>query len=267
MQGKIRITMPMTKLADIHINYRVKGEGEPLVMIMGFSSSMIGWYYQARFFRRHYRVVTFDNRGVGGSDKPQGPYSTRLMAEDIIRLMDNLGIEKANIIGASMGGMIAQEFAINHPERVTKLVLACTYACQDETSGSTPEMAKLALLPPEKMVSAMIGLAFNRPLYRFIFGLLGRLWSRFMATSDTVGIDGQREACVSHNTLERLHLITANTLVIVGTGDRLIKPVSSEVIANRIPGSRLVKVEGGSHTFMVEMRDVFNREVLNFLTS
>jgi proline iminopeptidase len=72
---------------------------------------------------------------------------------------------------------------------------------------------------------------------------------------------------VSHNTLERIHLITANTLVIVGTGDRLIKPVSSEVIANRIPGSRLVKVEGGSHTFMVEMRDVFNREVLNFLTS
>jgi 3-oxoadipate enol-lactonase len=189
-----------------------------------------------------------------------------MMAEDTVHLMDNLGIEKANIMGASMGGMIAQELAINHPERVTKLVLACTYACQDETSGSTPEMAKLALQPPKKMANAMISLAFNKLLYRFTFGFLSRVGSMFMAASDTVGIEGQREACSNHNTLERLHLITASTLVIVGTGDRLIKPVSSEVIAGRIPGSKLVKVEGGSHTFMVEMRDAFNREVLNFLT-
>ena len=258
--------MPLAKLGDININYRVEGEGEPLVMIMGFSSPMIGWYYQAPFFSRYYRVVTFDNRGVGESDKPQGPYSTKMMAEDTVHLMDELGIDKANVMGASMGGMIAQELAINHPEKVTKLVLACTYAIQDETSGSTPEMAKLALLPPEKFANAMLGLAFNKPLYRFTFSLLSRVGSTFAAATDTVGIEGQREACANHNTLERLHLITASTLVIVGTGDRLIKPVSSEVIAGRIPGSRLVKVEGGSHTFMVEMRDAFNREVLNFLT-
>ena len=257
--------MPLAKLGDININYRVDGDGEPLVMIMGFSSPMIGWHYQTPFFSRHYRVVTFDNRGVGESDKPQGPYSTRMMAEDTVHLMDNLGIEKANVMGASMGGMIAQELAINHPDRVTKLVLACTYACQDDTSGSTPEMAKLAKLPLEKITNAMIGLAFNKPLYRFTFGLLGRVGSLFTASSNTVGIEGQREACSNHNTLERLDLITANTLVIVGTKDRLIKLVSSEVIADRIPWSRLVKVEGGSHTFMVEMRDDFNREVLNFL--
>jgi pimeloyl-ACP methyl ester carboxylesterase len=258
--------MPLAKLGDININYRVEGKGEPLVMIMGFSSPMIGWYYQAPFFRRHYRVVTFDNRGVGESDKPKGPYSTRMMAEDTVHLMDNLGIEKANMMGASMGGMIAQEIAINHPERVNKLVLASTYAIQDETSGSTSEMAKQALLPPEKMANAMISLAFNKPLYRFTFSLLSRVGSMFAAATDTVGIEGQREACANHNTLERLHLIRTSTLVIVGTGDRLIKPVSSDVIASRIPGSSLVKVEGGSHTFMVEMRDAFNREVLNFLT-
>jgi len=259
--------MPLAKLGDININYRVEGEGEPLIMIMGFSSPMIGWYYQVPFFSKYYRVVTFDNRGVGESDKTQGPYTTRMMAEDTVHLMDNLGIEEANVMGASMGGMIAQELAINHPERVTKLVLACTYACQDETSGSTPEMASLALLPPEKIVNGMIGLAFNKPLYRFTFGLLSRVGAMFTAASDTVGIEGQREACSNHNALERLHLITASTLVIVGTGDRLIKPVSSEVIAGRIPGCRLVKVESGSHTFMVEMRDAFNREVLNFFTS
>jgi len=262
-----RVIMPLAKLGDININYKVEGEGDPLVLIMGFSSPMIGWYYQTPYFRRYYRVVTLDNRGVGKSSKPQGPYSTRMMADDTVHLMDHLGIERVNIIGASMGGMIAQELAINYPERVTKLVLACTYACQDETSGSSPEMAELALLPPEKMAAAMIGLAFNKPLYRFTFGLLSRVGSMFPSVLDTVGIDGQRVACANHNTLERLHLITASTQVIVGTGDRLIMPVSSEVIASKIPASKLVKVESGSHTFMVEKRDDFNREVLNFLTN
>ena len=259
--------MPLAKLGDININYKVEGESEPLVLIMGFSSPMIGWYYQTPYFRRYYRVVTFDNRGVGKSSKPQDPYSTRMMADDTVQLMDHLGIEKANIVGASMGGMIAQELAINYPERVTKLVLACTYACQDETSGSSPEMAELALLPPEKMATAMINLAFNKPLYKFTFGFLSRVGSIFPSASGNIGIEGQRVACANHNTLERLNLITARTQVIVGTGDRLIMPVSSEVISGKIPDSKLVKIEGGSHTFMVENKDDFNREVLNFLTN
>ena len=88
-----------------------------------------------------------------------------------------------------------------------------------------------------------------------------------MGTSGTVGIAGQSEACRKHNTLDRLPLITAPTLVILGTGDRIIKPVSSEVIGSRIPSAKLVRVEGGSHCFSFEMKDEFNREVLNFLKS
>ena len=257
--------MPLAKLNGININYKVEGQGEPLVMIMGFTANRSNWMPQIPFFKRFYRVITFDNRGVGKSDKPRGPYSTKMMADDTVRLMDHLGVEKAHIMGVSMGGMIAQELAINYPQRVMKLVLACTYACQDETSGDTPEQAKLSQLTPEKMVSAMIGLAVNKPLYRFIFGLLARIQFKFMGASGWVGVAGQREACRKHDTLERLPLITAPTLVIVGTKDRTIKPISSEVIASKIPNAKLVKVEGGSHTFSLEMKNVFNREVLNFL--
>jgi pimeloyl-ACP methyl ester carboxylesterase len=259
--------MPLDRLNDINISYQVEGQGEPLVMIMGFTAGRIGWMPQIRFFKKYYRVITFDNRGAGKSDKPPGPYSTRMMADDTVKLMDLLGIEKAHIMGLSMGGMIAQELAINYPQRVMKLVLACTYARQDETSGDTLEQAKFLQLTPEKKVSAMIGLAFNKPLYRFTFGLLARVQTRFREASGRVGIEEQSEACLKHNTLERLSSITAPTLVIVGTGDRIIKPVSSEVIAGKIPNAKLVKVEGASHYFSFEMKNVFNWEVFNFLKS
>lgn len=259
--------MPIAKLNGININYKDEGQGEPLVMIAGFTANRSIWMPQVPFFKKHYRVITFDNRGVGKSDKPQGPYSTKMMADDTVRLMDHLGVEKAHIMGVSMGGMIAQELAINYPQRVMKLVLACTYACQDETSGDTTEQAKLSQLTPEKMASAMVRLAFNKPLYRFTFGLLARVQTKFMGASGRVGIAGQREACRKHDTLERLQLITAPTLVIVGTKDGIIKPISSEVIAGKIPSAKLVKVEGGSHVFSLEMKNVFNREMLNFLKS
>jgi pimeloyl-ACP methyl ester carboxylesterase len=259
--------MPLARLNGISINYRVEGQGDPLVMIMGFTAGRIGWMPQIRFFKKYYRVITFDNRGVGKSDKPPGPYSTRMMADDTVKLMDLLGIEKAHIMGVSMGGMIAQELAINYPQRVMKLILACTYARQDETSGDALEQAKFLQLTPGKKVGAMVGLAFNKPFYRFTFGLLAKVLARFMGASARVGIEGQSEACLKHDTLDRLSSITSPTLVIVGTGDRLIKPTASEVIAGKIPSAKLVRVDGGSHCFSFEMRNVFNREVLNFLES
>jgi pimeloyl-ACP methyl ester carboxylesterase len=259
--------MPLARLNGVNINYQVEGQGEPLVMIMGFSATRSGWIRQIRFFKKYYRVITFDNRGVGKSDKPPGSYSTRMMADDTLGLMDLLGIEKAHIMGASMGGMIAQELAINCPQRVMKLILACTYASQDETSGDTLKQARFLQLSPGKKASAMVELAFNKPLYRVIFGLLAMVQIRFLGTSATAGINGQSEACRKHNTVDRLPLITAPTLVIVGTGDRIIKPVSSQVIAGKITNAKLVRIEGGSHCFSFEMKNEFNREVLNFLKS
>jgi pimeloyl-ACP methyl ester carboxylesterase len=259
--------MAIASANGIRISYDVAGHGEPLVMIMGFTAPRRGWTAQIPFFLKYYRTITFDNRGIGKSDKPPGPYSTRMMAEDTIGLMDYLEIAQAHVIGASMGGMIAQELAINYPQRVKKLVLACTYARLEGTGGDASAQAKLDQLAPQEMARAMIGLALNRPVYRLTFGLLAAIQSRFVGASGRVGIAGQLEACRKHNTLERLKLIAAPTLVMVGSEDRIIKPVSSEVIAGRIAGARLVKVPGGSHSFSFEMKNVFNREVLSFLST
>jgi pimeloyl-ACP methyl ester carboxylesterase len=243
-------------------------------MIMGFAGSSGGWIFQMSAFRKHFQVITFDNRGVGRSDKPEGPYSIRMMAEDTIGLMDHLGIKKAHVMGVSMGGYIAQELAINHPERVRKLVLGCTYACQDNTGGHTSEYYRgmglaegcpadeLRAIPIAKVLSAEFPLGFNSKLFRICAFPFLNIYARMMATR---GVAAQYQAIVGHDTLERLRLIQAPTLVITGTRDRIIKSSSSEVLAKMIPNARLVKIEGGPHSVFIVMRKRFNREVLEFL--
>ena len=269
-----KVATGIASVNGINIHYKIQGEGDPLIMISGFGSTQSDWRFQTSAFKVRYRVITFDNRGVGKSDKPAGPYSTKMMAADTIGLMDHLGIQKAHVLGASMGGMIAQELAINYPERVNKLVLACTFAVRDKASESTPKSSQGKELytksrPSEprirKYFDALSGLAFNRRSYRIFITLMMKVMSRLTSPSATVGFSGQLDAVLTHNTIDRLKLIQAPTLVITGTQDRLINPTSSDVITNPIPKARLVKLEGGSHAFFIEMRSQFNKEVLNFL--
>ncbi len=178
--------MPTTRAEDININYSVKGEGKPLIMIMGYGSGMEGWTAQVPFFSKRFKVVTFDNRGAGKSDKPKGPYTTTMMANDTAHLMENIGITQAHVMGASMGGMIAQELAINHPEKVNRLVLACTYAKPMlYTDG-----ARLTGTPSERM-NAVVDLAFTKKLYRFLLGSLAKLRSIPEGSPEAIGIGGR----------------------------------------------------------------------------
>lgn len=266
--------MPKAKVNGINLYYEVHGQGEPLVMIMGFGGSSAGWIFQRRAFQKYFQVITFDNRGVGSSDKPCGPYSIRMMSEDTIGLMDHLGIEKAHILGVSMGGYIAQELAINYPERVRKLVLGSTHARQDEIGGHSSEYYRgLGLTegcPDDELRKIAVGkvlrtefpLAFNGRLYKIGVAPFVNIYARLMATR---GVAAQFQAIVGHDTLERLTMIQAPTLVITGTRDRIIKPGSSEVLANMIPNARLVRIEGGPHSVFISMRKRFNKDVLDFL--
>jgi len=263
--------MPKANVNGINIDYRVDGQGDPLIIIMGLGSAKIRWGFQLGPFRKYYRVITFDNRGVGKSDKPTGPYTIKMMADDVTGLMAHLGIEKAHIFGGSMGGMIAQEIAINHPERVNKLVLACTFARRDETSGFSSEINKAIEAYQRsscdeasfrRFSSVFMPLAFNKWYYRVLIGALLKIAIRFVTFT---GYVAQFEAVLTHDAADRLGMIKAPTLVITGTEDRVIKPISSEVIAGRVLNATLVKVLGGGHNFSVEMRGEFNREVLNFL--
>jgi 3-oxoadipate enol-lactonase len=259
--------MPVAKSNGINIDYKIQGQGEPLVMIMGMGFDKSGWRSQVGFMKRHFQVIIFDNRGSGKSDKPAGPYSTSTMADDTVGLMDYLHIDKANVLGVSMGGMIAQELAIKYPQRVNKLILGCTFATHDDKSGETPEWDKALELRKQGKFSPMVNLLFDKPLRRFIFTPLCSIESRIMGKAGFLAFWAQREACLKHQTSERLALIKAPTLVISGTNDRVIKPTSSEVLAKMIPGAKLVKIENGSHIFPMEMSARFNGEVLNFLKS
>lgn len=266
--------MPRVKVNGVNIYYEMHGKGEPLILIMGLGGPGSGWFFQVRAFKNRYRVVFLDNRGVGKSSKPKEPYTVRTMADDIIGLMDHLGIDKAHIMGTSLGGMIAQELAISYPLRVDKLVLVGTTAETEsindgvvqqmglQTDASEEDLEALDAKDLKRVMSAVMSLAFNRKLVKLLIVPVFRLALRFIGVE---GVKGQLRAANSHKTLDRLDRIKAPTLVIAGSGDRIVPFSSSETLADRIPNARLVKFEGGSHAFFVEMSGRFNREVLNFL--
>lgn len=266
--------MPKAQVNGINLYYQVHGQGEPLVMIQGFGGGHEGWFFQTRAFRERFRVVVFDNRGIGKSDRSPGPYTIDTMAGDTIGLMDSLGIEKAHILGISLGGIVAQEVAISHPGRVMKLVLACTHTGEGDIGDVHPDMLKaigvaegsmepdLSSVDMMETMGTIVSLAFSRRLYRMILVPLARYQMRRVGPGAYLE---QLEAVVGHTTAERLPQVQSPTLVIAGSEDRIVSPRSSEDIARRIPNAKLVMVEGGSHAFNIEMRGRFNREVLDFL--
>lgn len=261
-------TMPKATVNGIRLYYQVHGHGEPLVLIQGLGGGHEGWFFQTRAFRKVFKVIIFDNRGIARTDRSPEPYTIETMAHDTIGLMDHLGIEKAHILGMSLGGVVAQEIAIKHPARVRKLVLVCTLAQEAGIPAALPEPSKA--LEGKKsadvyeLMEAIVSLAFNKRLYRMI---TVPMWRRQVKR---LGVDGyldQMEALSGHSTLDRLHLIESPTLVMTGTEDRIVPPRSSDEIAARIPNAKLLKVVGGSHAFFMEKRRRFNREILDFLVN
>ena len=253
--------MPLAKVNGINLHYRIHGQGEPLVLIAGWGTDLRAWIFQIPSFRKYFQVIVFDNRGVGGSDTPQGPYSIKKMADDVVGLLDHLHIRAAHVLGLSMGGMIAQEVAISYPDRVLKLVLGCTFACRLEGSGQTEEYLEAARLDPKRVKLALASLANNNPVGR-IFVIM---WMRLMSRSWAAGFEWQGAAIKDHDTRAKLHLIKSPTLVIAGTKDRVILPGSSAYLAARIAGARLAMIAGGSHSMSAENRREFNKVVLSFL--
>jgi 3-oxoadipate enol-lactonase len=253
--------MPGIKVNGINLNYHVEGVGEPLLLIGGFNSNRSIWIGQFPVLNKYFRVITFDNRGAGRTEK-QGPYSIQIMTEDAVGLLNRLNIRKTHVLGISLGGLIAQELAITHPDRVSKLVLACTYSHIDETSGPTLEIMNAVALPAIRMLDIMLDLTINRPFYRTFLIPLMRIRNRF---ADTTAVQEKLKTSYEHNTLKELSQIRSRTLIITGTSDRVIKPASSEILARKIPGAKLIKIDQGSHLFFIEMRKQFNRVVLDFL--
>jgi pimeloyl-ACP methyl ester carboxylesterase len=276
--------MSTVTLEDVELYYEEHGSGEPLLLIMGLAADSMAWLFQVPELSKHYRTIVFDNRGVGRSSKPAGPYTISQMADDTAGLIDVLGIAHAHVVGVSMGGMIAQELALRHPRLVRGLVLACTYPEPDadierqrefsvgelggRVSAGGDIQIDLKALDPMAFFQQLLPLAFNQEFIEKELPKIIPLFANALQYGFSMeAILGQVAAVMSHKATDRLHQITAPTLVITGDADRLVPPVNSEILAKHIPGARLVKVPGGSHGFNFETPEVFNREVLSFLAS
>ncbi|HEX4822480.1 MAG TPA: alpha/beta fold hydrolase [Acidimicrobiales bacterium] len=254
----------------IRIRYDTFGRrhGEPVLMIQGLGADSRGWFAQRSAVGLRYRGITFDNRGVGRSTKPVGPYDLEQMAADAVAVLDAAGVESAHVMGASMGGVIAQIMAVRHPERVRSLVLACT-ACRHlrwrrellEDWASTAQAQGMRVFANRSM-RWLVG---PRSLRRFwpAFGALTPL----AMSAPTHSFVAQVNAILDMDDALRglLHTVAVPTLVLVGSQDILTPQADAEEIAELIPGAELAVVQGGAHGFMVENFPAFNRIVLEFL--
>lgn len=262
--------MPYTDAPGFRMYYEEHGSGFPLLLINGLGSDHLEWIHQIPAFGARFRVVVFDNRGTGGTDVPPGPYTTAQMGDDAAALLRDLGIPRAHVLGVSLGGMIAQEVALRHPDLVDGLVLGCTGPGGELSVRPSPEaMAAFALAKgehPEAELRRMLPFLYTDACIRErpeeIEGFVRR---RLDHPTPPEGYLAQLFAAVSHDASTRLEKIRARTLVITGDADRLVNWENSLRLAERIPGATLVVLPGAPHRHFAETADAFNREVLRFL--
>jgi pimeloyl-ACP methyl ester carboxylesterase len=274
--------MPTTKIGSVDIYYEEHGSGDPLLLIMGLAADSQAWMFQLPDFAQRYRTIVFDNRGVGRSSKPSGSYTIHEMADETAALLDFLAIPRAHVVGVSMGGMIAQELALRHPERVRGLVLACTYPEPDSDVESRRQFSvsqfggtvdaegnihvDVSAINPLLFVQQLLPTVFNQSFIERELPKLLQMFSGALQWGFSMeAILGQVSAVMGHKCTDRLHQIKSPTLVITGDADLLVPPANSEILAREIPGAKLVEIPGGSHGFNFETPEVFNREVLSFL--
>jgi 3-oxoadipate enol-lactonase len=263
--------MSFTRSADgTRLHFRVFGrpDGEPLLMLQGLGTDSRGWVMQQHAFGARYHCIAVDNRGVGMSDKPPGPYDLDVMAADAVAVLDGAGVESAHVMGASMGGVLAQILAVRHPERVRSLVLACT-ACRHLPWRRQLLEEWMARAESEGMRS------FAQHELRWLLGQrsLRRIWpllaivGPLLLNTPAPSFVAQVQAILNmdDNVRDGLCEIAVPTLVTCGSQDILTPIGDSQELASLIPGAELAVVRGAAHVFMVEHSGTFNRTVLAFL--
>ncbi len=263
--------MPKAKIRDINLNYDVRGEGDPLLMIMGLGASSAAWDPDlVADLARTFRAITFDNRGTGLSDKPDAPYSMEMFADDAAGVLDHLGIARAHVFGVSMGGMIAQEFALRHPARVATLTLGCTTAGGAHAVPPPPESLAILTAPregvaPEEIIRRGWPIGYTRNYIAKNRAKLEAAIPRLLANpTPPFAFQRQLDATYTLKTWDRLPQINSPTLVITGAEDVLIPARNSELLAARIPRARLHLIANAAHAFMSEAPGEFLRVFVPF---
>jgi pimeloyl-ACP methyl ester carboxylesterase len=263
------IEIKTVHVGDLDMAYKTIGQGQPLIMIMGSGSTMDLWPPEVLLrLSSEYEVVIFDNRGMGHTTAPPGNFSIIQFADDTAGLMEALRIKKANVLGWSMGSFIAQELALNHPDKVDKLVLyasdpggshAITPSIEvikelTDTSGTPSDrgMRLFGLLFPEEWLK-------GHPDFYKQFPIPNE-------TSNPENIVRQNEAIERWpGTYDRLSNLSQPALIIVGAQDRIAPPENSLILAERIPDSWLIRFKGAAHGLIYQYPDEFSRIVMDFI--
>jgi 3-oxoadipate enol-lactonase len=265
--------MPTAIAADgTAIAYEAIGprDGPPLLMLQGLGADRRGWLLQLAALGRRYRCLAVDNRGVGRSGKPDGPYDLEVMAADALAVLDAEGVADAHVMGASMGGVIAQIIGVRHPDRVRSLVLACT-GCHHQ-----PWRRELLESWAQAARSGGMGAVTGRAL-RWLVGPRSRrrlalpaqlLGSRLLGVEPRCFV-AQVEAILaaSDQVRHELRRIAVPVLVLVGSQDILTPLADAEELVELIPGARLVVLHGAGHALMLEQAGAFNDAVTTFLAA
>ncbi len=250
--------MPFTDRAGHQIHYQVRGPAEapPLLLIMGLALSSRAWDTLPERLAKNFRVITFDNRGTGRSSRGGWAFRMRDLADDAAAVLDAAGVSGTNLFGISMGGMIAQEFALRHPERVLRLALGATFAgwLRSHKPGLCTQLDLLLMnlgRNSEKRVSRVLvspGWQAKNPHSAVD-------WIRRAEATTLRFALAQMAAIGRHTTARRLSRIAAPTLVITGDADKLVPARNSQELARLIPNARLVLLRGAGHAFPLERED------------
>lgn len=258
--------MTITRIEPVMLDYSEAGDGPPLLLIMGLNAPGRAWEPHTRAWQHRFRCVSVDNRGAGASPAPPGPYTTVVMAEDYAQLIRTLDLGPVRVAGISMGGAIAQELALRHPELVERLVLVATWARSDPyTQTILDVIVDVRQHCDPTIFNAHLQSLVWTPDYLSVHAEELQAQRLDQPLVGLLALAAQAAACRAHDTSGRLGQLRTPTLVTAGTADRFIPLASSRAVADAIPGSEWVTFDGSGHVHHWEQIDRFNRLVEEFL--
>jgi 3-oxoadipate enol-lactonase len=260
--------MPYVENQAAKIYWDEQGPGDPLLLIMGLSYASNMWHRTRPFLAQSFRTIAFDNRGIGRSDVPPGVYPIALMASDAAAVLDAAGVTSAHVFGVSMGGMIAQEFALQYPQRVRSLILGCTNAGGPHGVRAEPHVLQTLTrqgMTPQESSEAMIPFIYDAATPRVRIDEDMALRMKWYPTLQ--GYMGQLQGILQWEAYSRIAQIAAPTLLSHGETDQLIPVANAPVLAERIAGAKLSLIPHASHIFETDQPGVAVRAITEFLAA
>jgi pimeloyl-ACP methyl ester carboxylesterase len=261
--------MPITRNGSVELYWESTGHGPPILLIAGQGMTLDGWWSTIPILARSFRVIAFDNRDTGRSSRVALPYAMAHLAEDAVAVLDAAGVERAHVYGVSLGGMVAQELALRHPDRVEALVLGATSPGGSHAvlPGPLPMtfFARAGLMGSEEAEWAAVPYTYAATTRRLHADRIAENINRRLSMpSNAITYLHQAAAVATHSTFDRLDQITAPTLVMHGEQDLAMPPQNARLLAERIPGAELKMKPGAGHLYFIDEPRA-DREIARFL--